>query len=239
MKKRKEPLPNYVWILPRPRKHRYPGGFPLHFEIKLIRYLNPSELVLHPFGGMAEYGIRVDINQDVNPDILADAHHLPFKDDVFDLIICDPPYNKDYASKLYKTKRPSYKRYIAEAVRICKPKGFVVSYHWALTPRPPGTAYHSRIFIAGRVWHRPRISCVFQKEGEIPKGDNTLKKYITMDKKFRPIGWKSLLPILACPICKLELHLESDHLYCSTCDKEYPIQNGTPVLFPKKQKETK
>ena len=240
MSKKRKTIPNYVWILPRPRKHRYQGGFPLHFEKKLIELLKPKELVLHPFGGMAEYGIRVDINPEVDPDIFADAHYLPFKDNTFDLVICDPPYNEDYASKLYNSKKPSYKRYISEAVRVCKPGGFVVSYHWALTPRPHGTAYYCRIFIGGRIWHRPRVASVFQKEGEIKKEkENSIKNFIMVDKKFRPMNWKSLLSILACPVCKGDLEMKKDGLYCPKCDVTYPIKDNKPFLFPPKKRRKK
>jgi len=158
------PIPNFTWILPRPRRHRYKGGFPLHFEKKLIELLKPSGYILHPFGGMAEYGIKVDITPEADPDVFADGHNLPFKDNTFSLVVCDPHYDKEHALKLYGSRPAIYGRYIAEAVRVCKPGGYVVSYHWALTPRPSGTAYRYRIFIAGRVWHRPRVACVFQKD---------------------------------------------------------------------------
>lgn len=158
------PIPNYTWILPRPRRSRYKGGFPLHFEKKLVRLLKPSGLILHPFGGEAEYGLKVDINPDLKPDIIADAHQLPFKDNTFSMVVCDPPYDEAHSKKLYNTKSVSYNRYIAEAVRVCKPEGYIVSYHWAITPRPAGTSYYCRIFIGGRIWHRPRVACVFRKD---------------------------------------------------------------------------
>jgi hypothetical protein len=39
-----------TWILPRPRTNpSYKGGFPRHFEVKLMRLYNMPDLVLHPF----------------------------------------------------------------------------------------------------------------------------------------------------------------------------------------------
>ena len=36
--------------------------------------------------------IRMDIRRDVNPDIVASACYLPFKDGIFQEIYCDPPH---------------------------------------------------------------------------------------------------------------------------------------------------
>jgi len=53
---------------------------------------------------------------------------------------------------------------------------------------------------------------------------------------------KNLVDILACPVCKGELELsieEEDEkeivtgsLYCSRCDKHYPIVDTIPNLLP-------
>ena len=163
-------IPTETWVLPRPRKDKYRGGFPLHFEKKLIRSLGMDEVkdrlqIFHPFGGMAEFGIRNDINEETKPDYNLDAHNLEgIRDNSFKLVIVDPPYDKEQSKKLYGTPEPHYKKYISEAVRICKEGGYVAIYHWVMTPRPEGTKYHSRIVILTRVWHRPRVCCVFQKE---------------------------------------------------------------------------
>jgi len=53
---------------------------------------------------------------------------------------------------------------------------------------------------------------------------------------------KSLVEILACPVCKEDLLLFVDeednvdvikgYLYCSRCDEKYPIEDGIPILLP-------
>ena len=163
-----------TWVLPRPRKNKYRGGFPLHFEKKLIRKLGFDEVadkegIFHPFGGMAEFGLRNDLNPETEPDFGLDAHDLVgIKDNSFDLVIVDPPYDDEQNRKLYAGVggKLSYGKYISEAVRVCKPEGFVAMYHWVMTPRPEGTKYYCRIVILTRVWHRPRVCCVFKKEAD-------------------------------------------------------------------------
>lgn len=171
-------VPTLAWVLPRPKLDKYPGGFPLHFEKKLIKLLGDPSPILHPFGGMAEYGLRVDLRVThpleaqfgskvkwKKPDIRADAHNLPFRDNLFGLVILDPPYSEDESRSLYGIGRLTYSRYVKEAVSVCKPGGFVVSYHVTITPRPEGTVYCGRILLATRVWHRLRACCIFRKVG--------------------------------------------------------------------------
>ena len=168
-----------AWVLPRPKPDCYPGGFPLHFEKKLIGILGNPSRILHPFGGMAQYGLRLDILKEhpysatfgkevkwYPPDLQADAHHLPFKDNTFDLVICDPPYSKEQSRSMYGTGKITYKRYIAEAVRVCCSGGYIASYHVVMTPRPIGTEYYCRILLGTRVFHRLRACCIFKKIGK-------------------------------------------------------------------------
>lgn len=159
-------IENLAWVLPRPRRSKYKGGFPLHFEKKLLRELNidsKKHKILHPFGGHAEYGIRVDINPAVKPNIIADAHNLPFGDDEFDLVILDPPYSDDYSKNLYQTGRLKFKQYTAEAVRVCKLDGHVVMYHYLATPRLERTQLVKRIFLETRIWHKLRCVHIYQR----------------------------------------------------------------------------
>jgi SAM-dependent methyltransferase len=156
-------IPTEVCVLPRPRKPYYPGSFPLFFEIKLIRLLGNPKKILHPFGGHSEYGIRTDLNKDVFPDILGNAHNLPFRSNEFDLVICDPPYNDKLSEELYKAPAVKYKKYINEAVRVCKPGGYVCSYHWYWTAKPQETEYYTILTILPGQWHRPRVCCIYRK----------------------------------------------------------------------------
>ena len=117
------------WILPRPRrKNKYKGSFPAHFEKKLFELYGWPKKILQPFGGMAEYGERVDIKPEVKPNYIGDAHNLDFiKDDTYDFILLDLPYSCDLSGKLYNTGNLHYYKYMAEAVRICKKEGFIAS----------------------------------------------------------------------------------------------------------------
>jgi len=157
-------IPKEIWTLPRPRKPYYPGSFPLFFEIKLIRDLGNPEKILHPFGGHAEHGIRTDLNKDVLPDSIADAHKLPFPDNYFELIICDPPYSDKLSKELYGAPKIKYHTYMNEAVRVCRPEGYIASYHWIWTVRPKGTSYHKIIVVLPGQNHRARICCIYKKE---------------------------------------------------------------------------
>lgn len=161
-------IPTETWVLPRPRKCKYPGGFPLHFEKKLIRLLGFDEKnkddIFHPFGGMAEFGIRNDLRTDleISSEMNYDAHDLPLEDNSFPLVIVDPPYNEDYSTNLYKMPKPKYGMYSKEAVRISSK--YIAMYHWVVTPRPDDTKLIQRIVLLTRVWHRPRVCCIFKKE---------------------------------------------------------------------------
>ncbi len=162
-------IENLAWCLPRPRKCKYPGGFPLHAELKLIREceIDPKDTkykILHPFGGMAEYGIRIDVNPEVKPDYIGDAHNLDmFADEIFDVVFLDPPYSDDYSKSLYDTGKLNFKKYTQEAVRVLKENGYLIMYHFVATPQIPGTIMIKRIFIETRPWHRPRIIHIHRK----------------------------------------------------------------------------
>jgi SAM-dependent methyltransferase len=156
-------IPTIVWTLPRPSKSKYKGSFPLHFESNLIQLLGYPEKVLHPFGGMAEFGTRVDLNPTVEPDVVADAHELPFSDGEFDCVILDPPYSNEEAETLYATPPLRVSEYTREAVRVLRPGGWLVVYTDREPRRPPSCNHAMRIMVILRPGHSPRVCGVFQK----------------------------------------------------------------------------
>jgi SAM-dependent methyltransferase len=157
-------IPTLVWTLPRPPRSRYKGGFPLYFEENLVHLLGYPERILHPFGGRAEHGTRVDLDPLTEPDVVADAHELPFEDESFDCVILDPPYSDDEALELYGVTRPlEPARYAAEAVRVLREGGWLCVYTDREPARPPRCNHALRIVVVLRPHHRPRICGVFQK----------------------------------------------------------------------------
>jgi SAM-dependent methyltransferase len=156
-------IPTLVWTLPRPAKSRYKGAFPLFFEQNLVQLLGYPERILHPFGGMAEIGTRVDLQADLNPDVIADAHDLPFANGSFDLVVLDPPYSNEEAQTLYQTPKLRPGIFTKEAVRVLTEGGWLVVYGNREPRRPPCCNHTMRIVVVLRPGHRPRIAGVFQK----------------------------------------------------------------------------
>lgn len=158
-------IPTLSWTLPRPPKSKYKGGFPLYFEQNLQQYLGYPERILQPFGGMAELGVRCDLDEGLEPDYVCDAHALPFEDESFDCVILDPPYSDEEALELYTAFLPKLRPsvYKAEAVRVLCPGGWLVLYGDREPTRPPRCNHHSRILVVLRPGHRPRVCMIFQK----------------------------------------------------------------------------
>ena len=98
------------------------------------------------------------------PDVIGDAHAAPFRDEVFDMVICDPPYSNELSKRIYGTGRIVYRDCSREAVRICKTGGYVVVYQQKWLPRPKGTVSHRRIFLAVRIWQNLRCVSIYRKD---------------------------------------------------------------------------
>jgi hypothetical protein len=87
----------------------------------------------------------------------------PVTDSSYDLVIVDPPYSNEEAAWLYGTPPLKRGRYVAEAVRVCKPGGHVCLYQIKQPTRPQGTRLVRRIVILTRSGHAARVCFVFEK----------------------------------------------------------------------------
>lgn len=142
---------------------KFHGAFPRYFEENLVKLLGHPDRILQPFGGRAEYGVRLDIDPTLDPDVVGDAHKLPFEDESFDCVILDPPYSDEEAKTIFGTPKLRPKVYTAEAVRVLKPGGFLVVYTDKEPRRPPRCNHMLRIVVVLRPGHSSRIAGVFQK----------------------------------------------------------------------------
>src|ERR1700730_3828251 len=78
----------------RPPKANANGwSFPRAVEEILLREL-AGKRVLHLFGGLARFGTRMDIDPITKPDVIGDAWLPPFRENSFDAVVLDPPYER-------------------------------------------------------------------------------------------------------------------------------------------------
>lgn len=149
-----------IW-LPRPSS-KYPGCYPLHFEKKIPDLLKTQNFI-HAFSGMATIGHTVDINKDCNPKTVASIENLPFKNDSFDGAMADPPYNKEFARKLYNCDYPKWEKWTEELVRVVKTGGRIAIMQNYVVPRLKGCKYERIIVIITRIKQFPKIITIQKK----------------------------------------------------------------------------
>lgn len=165
---------NLAWILPRPKPDHYKGGMPLYCEdwlLELAKDIIDADAVhldiLNLFCGMNKYGFRVDLSEEVKPDLLCDAHEVSqYIDKQFDIILADPPYSKEEAKELYGTPPLKYKVWTNECDKLLRDGGLLIIYHKYLMPNPNPKKYVvvKRVFVGGRPYHLSRVAIYFQKK---------------------------------------------------------------------------
>jgi hypothetical protein len=84
---------------------------------------------------------RADINASVVPDVVCDAAKLPFADEAFDSVVCDPPYNGNFQWN---------HNVLSELSRIARKR--IIFQHWFLPADPHGR---------WKKWHKFRLAEVF------------------------------------------------------------------------------
>lgn len=77
------------------------GSYPPGYLKRMMALFPDKKRVLHLFAGSLPEGNyeRVDINPELKPDIVVDAHRLGRLRRKFDVIFADPPYSKEDAMK--------------------------------------------------------------------------------------------------------------------------------------------
>ena len=126
--------------------------------------------ILNLFCGMNKQGCRIDINPEVKPTYICDAHKVSdvCREKWFDVILADPPYSNDESKALYGTGKLNYKIWTGEADKLLKTGGLFIIYHKLIVPNPNPDRYQvvKRVFVGNRIWHLPRVAIYFQKRGE-------------------------------------------------------------------------
>ena len=85
-------FPVEVLWCPNTRSGRKNGwAFPAAVN-KHLKEATAGKSVLQLFGGISDFGTRLDIDPKVLPDVIGDAWLPPFRQDAFDVVIIDPPY---------------------------------------------------------------------------------------------------------------------------------------------------
>jgi len=148
------------WFFHRPTS-KYFGAYPMGYEKRLLKYYG-GNLIIHSCCGTSKIGVGVDINREVKPTVIADAQHLPFRDNIADSVWIDPPYNEEY-SKRYNCSYPSMFKILNEAVRVCKPDKFICFLHLVFPFTPKGTETETKIAVGIGPSKRLRVLSIFRK----------------------------------------------------------------------------
>lgn len=176
-------LKTEVWFLPRPATN-YPGCFPLHLEERIPKILGTKNFI-HLFSGSCRLGHTIDLREEIKcysfkdkkhltikPKTVCNVEELPFEDNTFEGGFADPPYNKEYAKKLYNCKYARWRKWGDELVRVVKPGGLIIVFHYHFLPPLPNCKYEKLIIVIMRKHHTLRLLNIFRKNG---------KKQITLE----------------------------------------------------------
>lgn len=102
---------------------------------------------LHVCAGLSPLGdVRLDNDPNNKPDVLGDASKLPFEDESFESVLCDPPYNGQFQwnhDLLKELSRVASKR--------------IIFQHWFIPADPDGQwkKWHKFSLTAAYIW-QPR-----------------------------------------------------------------------------------
>ena len=151
----KIPIAVTSW-LPRPASN-YPGCYPLGFEKYLKEWLE-TENYVHFFGGKAKTGYRIDLKEELKPDLVGNVEKLvELRDEQFEGGMADPPYDDRFAKEKYNCKYPKWYLWTKELVRVVKVGGLIGIMQNYIVPRLPECAYERIYIIPLRIKQFPKV----------------------------------------------------------------------------------
>ena len=173
------------WACGRPMA-KYKGAYPVGFLQRLDKIIGlKDKKVLTLFCGSSDYGDTIDIKPEVKPTFTVDVRkELPIEDDIYDVVIADPPYdslNITYSDKLYKEQVVRPYSFVKEAVRVCKPNGFICILHQLVYKTLDGTVRFAVIPITTGPNQRIRVLNIFCKT--LPNGNSVMEEALITTNK--------------------------------------------------------
>ena len=84
-------------------------------------------------------------------------------DEHFEATMADPPYNEEFAKKLYNCNYPQWSKWTREMVRITKVGGRVGIMQNYVVPCPKNCEYEHIYVIIGRIKQFAKIITVFRR----------------------------------------------------------------------------
>jgi len=148
---------------------KYPQAYPEDFLKRVYDLFEVDEntKVCHLFSGSIDEPYTVDLNPNSKARFRCDATKTPFPDNFFDLVLADPPYNKERA-KVWGYKLPTIKSIIFEMRRITKVGGYYCLLHF-IVPRDWFKECVGVIAVTEGANMRIRAFTIFQKQNKSVK----------------------------------------------------------------------
>jgi len=160
------------WYCGRPTG-KYVGKWPKGLINRIFELCGYPTSILEPFAGTSRLGISIDLNPKVRPHIRADAQFLPIRDNSFDMVLMDPPYDLTmvyHYSDLWKTQKRSRLKFsfykaMKEGARVTKPGGHLVILHFLIPKHPDRKKFRRIASIGISTGPNKRIRCltIFRK----------------------------------------------------------------------------
>ena len=149
-------------------KNQFYGEYPPSYVNRVMAIFPNAKNILHLFAGSIDHftnATSFDINADLKPDVVGDAHHLSdyFPQGEFDLIMADPPYSSEDCLH-YGTPMVNRSKVVSEAVLVLQSGGYIVWLDQVLPMyRKDTVELVGTIGLIRSTNHRFRVVSIFRK----------------------------------------------------------------------------